>query len=167
MVYCEDRNGKIINIRAVQGHSDGVTIQSCFYQTDTVELEATHVPHGQLFQLAINPREWPVVRRIESKKHETSLSRVTSKTARIFIETANDRLGQDPMMNPKWCCTSKEIAQTTVLFFTSIYDELTTQSCEFIRVAVTRSILYVNMLASELDKVVVKFCSKGHLSDFN
>ena len=57
-----------------------------------LKLEGTHIPHGQLFQVQINPREWFVGRKIESKKHETSFFLLTSESARIVIETANDRV---------------------------------------------------------------------------
>ena len=56
------------------------------------QLERTHIPHGQLFQLSINPREWYMGRRIESQKHKTSLFLLTSESARFIIETADERL---------------------------------------------------------------------------
>ena len=52
MEFCEVRNEMIICIRAVQGHSHGVTINpTLFSLRDTVELERTQMAHGQLFQL--------------------------------------------------------------------------------------------------------------------
>ena len=55
-------------IRAVQGHSNGVTINQIqtnfiFFDKDTFELEGTRVPHGQLFQLQFNLREWSMCRK--------------------------------------------------------------------------------------------------------
>ena len=66
-------------------------------------------------------------------------------------------------MNQEWCFTSKVIAQITIVFTTSIYDELKAQIWYVINVAVTR-LCTTTMLASALDKVVtleVKFCSEG------
>ena len=60
--YCEDQNGTIISIRALQDHRN--QSQRVFFETDTVELEWTHFPHGDLFQLLFNPREWSMGRRI-------------------------------------------------------------------------------------------------------
>ena len=77
------------------GHSRGVTVNQSnhvFFVRDTVELERTHIPHGQLFQLLINPWERCMGRRIKSKKHETSLFLPTSESARFVIATAKDRL---------------------------------------------------------------------------
>ena len=54
-------------------------------------------------------------------------------------------------MTQEWNCTSKAIAQTTIAFGTSTNDVLKTQIWYFISGAV---ILYDNMLASALDKVV-------------
>ena len=56
MEYCEDRNGTILYIRALQGHSQGVAINPklVLFETDTVEFGRTHFPHGQLFQQQIN-----------------------------------------------------------------------------------------------------------------
>ena len=53
--YCEDQKGTIMHTRSLQGH--------------TVELEGTHIPHGQLFHQQINPRKWSF-RRFESKKQK-------------------------------------------------------------------------------------------------
>ena len=62
------------------------------FETDTVELEGTQIPHGQLFQLQMKPRERSKGSRLDSEKYETSMFHHTSETARIVIETANDRL---------------------------------------------------------------------------
>ena len=43
---CEDQNGAVIYVRVLQGHSHGVTINSDLFST--VDLERTHIPHGQL-----------------------------------------------------------------------------------------------------------------------
>ena len=53
MEYCEDENGTIIHIPAVQGHTVMVLhwIQPCLFERDNVALGTTHIPHGQLFQL--------------------------------------------------------------------------------------------------------------------
>ena len=51
MECCVDQHGTIIYIRALQGQSHGVVL----FETDTVELEETHTPHGQLFQEQVNP----------------------------------------------------------------------------------------------------------------
>ena len=60
------------------------------FEKDTVALERTHVPHGQLFQLHIGPTEWSMGRRIESKKHETSLFLLSSESVRTVIATTDD-----------------------------------------------------------------------------
>ena len=52
MEHREDQNGMLIYIRAVQGLSHCGYNQSNFI---FVELERTHIPHGQLFQQQINP----------------------------------------------------------------------------------------------------------------
>ena len=53
MEYCEDQEGTIIfYFSAVQGHSHGANINpKLFSLTHTVELEGTHIPHGEAFQL--------------------------------------------------------------------------------------------------------------------
>ena len=63
-----------------------------FFDRDTVELERTHLPDGQLFQLFINLRDWSMDRRIKSDKHETSLFLLASKSVRFVIDTADDQL---------------------------------------------------------------------------
>ena len=65
-----------------------------FFPRDTVELERTHFPHGQLFQLSINPRIWSMGRTITFEKHDTSLFLLTSESATCVIETADDWLGR-------------------------------------------------------------------------
>ena len=46
-MFCEDRGGTIIHIRAVQGHDHGAELNPIFLiERDAVELERTHVPHG-------------------------------------------------------------------------------------------------------------------------
>ena len=94
MEYCEDQNGTILSIRALQGHSQGVAINPNLFSLKQIlpSLERTHIPHGQLFQLRINLREWSMGRRITFEKHETSLLLLTSECARIVSATANDRL---------------------------------------------------------------------------
>ena len=82
----------------------------------------TPIPHGQLFQLSMNLREWSVSRRSTSGKHETSL----------FLPTSNHpdsgRLtGQDHFMNQEWYCTRKAIAQIMIVFTILVCDELKTQ----------------------------------------
>ena len=52
MEYCEDQNGTIISTRVVDGHSHGDTINPTLCcDRHTVELDRTHNPRGQLFQL--------------------------------------------------------------------------------------------------------------------
>ena len=46
-----------------------------------VELEGTHIPHGQLFQLPIIPREMACEQGIASEKHKTSLFLFSSESA--------------------------------------------------------------------------------------
>ena len=59
---------------------------------DTAELERTHFTHGHLTKQKINPREWSVGRRIKSEVYETSLCLLASKSERLVVETAYDRL---------------------------------------------------------------------------
>ena len=74
---------------------------------------------------------------LKFKKHKTSLFFLSSESARIVIATAYDRLERYSMMNQEWFCTSTVIAQTTMVFITTIYDMLKTQIWYFIKVAVT------------------------------
>ena len=80
MEYCEDQHGTIICIRAVQGHGHGVAMNpNLFSLKQTPSRWKEHItPHGQLFQLYINPGVFSVDRRIESEKHETRLFLLTS-----------------------------------------------------------------------------------------
>ena len=90
MEYCEDQNGTTLYIRAVQGRSHCAKINPTFIfsERDTVELERTVIPHGQLLQLSISLRALSMGRRIQFQKHEPSLFLVTSESARFVIATA-------------------------------------------------------------------------------
>ena len=75
--------------RTVQGYSHGQNQSNLFFaERDTVELEGTHIPHGEFFPLEINLRGWSMGKRIRSEKHETSLL-LSSKSARFVIEMIN------------------------------------------------------------------------------
>ena len=73
-------------------HCKATITPDLFSLRQTVELERTHLPHGQLFQLLIKPGERSMGRRIESKKHAQRLFSLTFESARLVTETANDRL---------------------------------------------------------------------------
>ena len=92
IVRIED--GTTIYIRALQGHSHGVETNPNLLSLKRIPLnwKRTSIPHGQIFQLQINPRGCSMDRRIESKKHKTSLFLLTSESARTVIKTAYDRL---------------------------------------------------------------------------
>ena len=90
--YCEDQNGTVIYIRAMQGHGHGVTINSDLFST--VDLERTHIPHGQLYKSIRFTG-----RRSESKKDKTGLFLLSSKSSRTVIATEFDQLNKDSMMN--------------------------------------------------------------------
>ena len=53
MECCKDQNGTINYTRASHGHCQGGRNQSrlVLFETDTVELEGTHTPHGHVLQL--------------------------------------------------------------------------------------------------------------------
>ena len=51
------------------------------FDTDTVVLEGTRIPHGQLFQLQTNPRARFMGRWIDSKKRETSVFLLSSESS--------------------------------------------------------------------------------------
>ena len=53
MEYCDDQNGTIMYNRAVQEHGHGARMNPTFFlfETCTVDLEGTHIPHEQPFQL--------------------------------------------------------------------------------------------------------------------
>ena len=50
------------------------------FETDTVELEGTRIPHGSMGRMS------------ETEKHETDLILFSSESARIVIATATGRL---------------------------------------------------------------------------
>ena len=53
--YCEDQNGTVIYIRALQGHGHGFTINSDLFSLQRMPLNwKEHILHGQLFQQQIN-----------------------------------------------------------------------------------------------------------------
>ena len=86
MEYCEDKNGTIIYIHEVQGHSHGTRISPTLFSLKEIPLNwKEHIPHGQLFQLEINPGEWSMDRWV-------SLFLLTSQSATSVIKTADDRL---------------------------------------------------------------------------
>ena len=88
------KNGTNIYIRAAQGHSHVVAINPNLFSLRRISLhwKEQKIQYRKLFQLQTNPGEWSVGRKIESKKHETSVFLLTSESARIVIATANDRL---------------------------------------------------------------------------
>ena len=93
MEYCEDQNGTIICTCSLQGHNRGVAVSPALFsfvlfETDTVELEGTPVPHGPLSQLQINPGEWSVGRTIESYEARDKL---VSSRLRIRKSRHGDR----------------------------------------------------------------------------
>ena len=69
MEYCEDQIRTILYSNALQDNQS----KPVLFETDIVELEGIHIPHGQLFQPQINPGEWSMGRRIKSETHETSV----------------------------------------------------------------------------------------------
>ena len=54
-----------------------------FFERETLALERTHIPQGQLFQIFNNLGEWSFGKKIKSGKHETSLLLLTSESARF------------------------------------------------------------------------------------
>ena len=96
MECCDDQNGTIMYKRAVQEHGHGAKINPTFFlfETCAADLTGTRIPHGQPFQLWINLTEWWMGRSMKFEKHKKSLSRVTSKSVRFVIKTADDQLGR-------------------------------------------------------------------------
>ena len=73
----------VIYIRALQGQSHGVTINSDLFCT--VDLERKHIPQGQLYKSIRFTG-----RRSESKKDKTGLFLVSSESARTVIGIVED-----------------------------------------------------------------------------
>ena len=87
---------------------------------DTVELEETSIPHGQLFHLQINLRAWLMGRRIESEKCEISL----------FLNPENPSSRQRTI---DWTGPVHEPRMIMIVFLISTYDALKAQICDFIK----------------------------------
>ena len=71
MEHCEDQNGTITYIRAVQGNSHGARINPTLFSSQHISCTGG---------------------RIKTEKHETSLFRLSSKPPESAIKTADDRL---------------------------------------------------------------------------
>ena len=108
--------------------------KSIFSERDTVEMERIHIPHGQLFQLEIDPRERSMERRMKFEKHEISLFLLISESAKSDIKTADDQLDR----TSSWTNNGTAQVQIIVVFVISIYDELQTQILYFITVTVAQ-----------------------------
>ena len=70
MEYLRAPTWKIIYIRALQGHSPRCRNQSTIVLFEQIPLnwKSHNFPHGQLFLLQINPRDWSINRRIKFER---------------------------------------------------------------------------------------------------
>ena len=89
--YCANQKHQRLCIRVVQGHSHDVAVNPNLFscEKDTVELEGTHIPHGQLLQLQsiLENGLWTGGLSLRSTRQACFFS----ESARIVIETVNDR----------------------------------------------------------------------------
>ena len=104
MEYCGDQNGTTIYIRAVQVHSHSLlSVQTCLLRIKPTfcSMKARPLKWKDTFHTGSSSNsQTKQCRRIKFEKHDGSLFLLTSESARIVIETANDRL-EGPDVEPR------------------------------------------------------------------